>query len=247
MRPPQAQFEDGHRVRFKRAVRVPGTNIALLSRPTKLPGPSWSLPAGPACPLRRNGANTICGSCCADNVGRYSQVQIKRAQWARFAWARECLRSAEGTENSYEPWSKQSTPPVTGTCGRTTLEISSRRPYTRAWIRVCMALSWVRFWFPTRSWQAPWVDVVKELAALPNVAVRPSAIHFDDEPPQNRGSGPGHDGKGVRLHVPGSAPEQRVRRLQAMLDREVVAGQLPRPLRPRGERRYAEGGLKTYR
>jgi hypothetical protein len=66
MRPPQAQFEDRNRVRFKRTVRVPGTNIALLSRPTKLPGPSWSLPAGPACPFRRNGPDTICGSCYAD-------------------------------------------------------------------------------------------------------------------------------------------------------------------------------------
>jgi hypothetical protein len=97
MRSRQARFEDGHRVHFKRTVFVPGTRIALLSRPTKLPGPSWSLPAGPACPFRRNGPNTICGSCYADDVGRYSQAQIKRAQWARFDWTRECLRTSDGT------------------------------------------------------------------------------------------------------------------------------------------------------
>jgi hypothetical protein len=68
----------------------------LLSRPTKLPGPSWSLPAGPACPFRRNGPNTICASCYADDIGRYSQDHIKRAQWTRFAWTRECLRTPEG-------------------------------------------------------------------------------------------------------------------------------------------------------
>jgi hypothetical protein len=97
MRSPQKRFEDHHRVHFKRTVRVPGTSIALLSRPTKLPGPSWSLPAGPACPFRRNGPNTICSSCYADNVGRYSQAQIKRAQWARFEWPRQCLQTPDGT------------------------------------------------------------------------------------------------------------------------------------------------------
>jgi hypothetical protein len=55
--------------------------------------------------------------------------------------------------------------------------------YTRAWFRICDALSWVRFWFPTRSWQAPWVLEIVRLASLPNVTVRPSAIHFDDAPP----------------------------------------------------------------
>src|SRR5262249_11768112 len=55
---------------------------------------------------------------------------------------------------------------------------------TRAWIRICSASPWIHFWFPTRSWQAPWLDVIKELAALPNVTVRPSAIHFDEEPPR---------------------------------------------------------------
>jgi hypothetical protein len=95
-RPQRARFEDRNRVHFKRTVRVPGTTIALLSRPSKLPGPSWSLPAGPACPYRRNGPNTICGSCYADNVGRYSQSTIKRAQLARFEWTRQCLRTSDG-------------------------------------------------------------------------------------------------------------------------------------------------------
>jgi Gene product 88 len=69
--------------------------------------------------------------------------------------------------------------------------------YTRAWIRICSALSWVRFWFPTRSWLAPWLEVIKQPAALPNVTVRPSAIHFDDEPPQIDGSYHAHFERGT--------------------------------------------------
>ena len=184
MRPAQACFEDRHRVHFKRTVYVPGTRTALLSRPTKLPGPSWSLPAGLACPFRRNGPNTICGSCYADNVGRNSQAQIKRAQWARFDWTRECLRSAEGTATFVETMVE-----AIDATGYGYMRVHDSGDlfspaYTRAWIRICVALSWVRFWFPTRSWQAPWVDTIRELAALPNVTVRPSAIYFEDEPPR---------------------------------------------------------------
>jgi hypothetical protein len=78
--------------------------------------------------------------------------------------------------------------------------------YTRAWIRICACLSWVRFWFPTRSWQAPWLDVIQELAALPNVAVRPSAVHFDDDPPQVDGLAAGTTAKAFGYTCP--APRQ---------------------------------------
>src|SRR5262249_19580928 len=156
-------------------------------------------------------------------VGRYSQAQIKRAQWARFDWARECLRSADGTDEFVRTMVE-----AIDATGYRYMRVHDSgdlfsAAYTRAWIRICMALSWVRFWFPTRSWQAPWVDVIKELAALPNAAVRPSAIHFDDEPPEIDGPGCGHDGESVRLHVPGAASEQHLRRLQKVLDCQVVA------------------------
>jgi hypothetical protein len=206
VRPPQARFEDQHRVRFKRTVRVPGTTIALLSRPTKLPAPSWSLPAGPACPFRRNGPNTICGSCYADDVGRYSQAQIKRAQWARFDWTRECLRTPQGTD----VFVRTMVDAIEAT-GHRYMRVHDSgdlfsAAYTRAWIRICSALSWVRFWFPTRTWQAPWLEVIKELAALPNVTVRPSAIHFDDEPPQIDGLAAGTTVKSFGYSCP--APRQ---------------------------------------
>ena len=204
MRSRQARFDDRHRVHFKRTVYVPGTRTALLSRPTKLPGPSWSLPAGPACPFRRNGQGTICGSCYADNLGRYSQAQIKRAQWVRFDWTRECLRTSAGTQVFVETMVKAIVATgYTYMCVHDSGDLFSPA-YTRAWIRICEALSWVRFWFPTRSWQAPWLDTIKELAALPNVAVRPSAIHFDDEPPQVDGLAAGTTASSYAYTCPAS-------------------------------------------
>jgi hypothetical protein len=78
--------------------------------------------------------------------------------------------------------------------------------YTRAWILICEALSCVRFWFPIRYWQAPWLDTIKELAALPNVAVRPSAIHFNDEPPRVDGLAAGTTASSSEYTCP--APRQ---------------------------------------
>src|SRR4030095_4598120 len=46
----------------KRYATVPGTTVRLLTQTSKMPGPSWSLPAHKACP-RANG--TICDGCYA--------------------------------------------------------------------------------------------------------------------------------------------------------------------------------------
>jgi hypothetical protein len=65
--------------------------------------------------------------------------------------------------------------------------------YAKAWVLVCKALPATRFWAPTRAWQGgvmgalpvfdPLLNTLRELAALPNVTVRPSALDFGDLPP----------------------------------------------------------------
>jgi hypothetical protein len=64
--------------------------------------------------------------------------------------------------------------------------------YAECWLEVCRRLSAVRFWIPTRAWQIPagplpvfdpLLGVLRKLAALHNVAVRPSALNFGDLPP----------------------------------------------------------------
>jgi hypothetical protein len=191
-RSPSRVAEDRARVRVP-TIYVPGTRVLLLSRPSKMPGPSWSLPAGPACPFAVYGEDSICGSCYAsvDHAGssRYGNAVVQHAQAARFDWAKQCMRSNDG----YREFVSLLTEAI---------EIATRKQpymrvhdsgdlfsarYTMAWAEICAALPNVHFWFPTRSWRAPWLATIQELAALPNVAVRPSALHFDAPAPQIAG------------------------------------------------------------
>src|SRR5581483_11597448 len=71
---------------------VPGTTVRLLTKTSKMPGPSWSLPAHRACP-RANG--TICDSCYASK-GCYRYSSTQNAQNARFAWTVEAMRTPHG-------------------------------------------------------------------------------------------------------------------------------------------------------
>jgi hypothetical protein len=60
-----------------RCATVPGTQVRLLTQTSKMPGSSWSLPAGKACP-RANG--TICEGCyAAKGYYRYSTTQNAQA------------------------------------------------------------------------------------------------------------------------------------------------------------------------
>src|SRR4029453_6007932 len=71
---------------------VPGTSVRLLTKTSKMPGPSWSLPAPKACP-RANG--NICDSCYASN-GCYRYNTTQNAQHVRFAWTVESMRTPAG-------------------------------------------------------------------------------------------------------------------------------------------------------
>ena len=112
---------------FKRGIPVvPGTNIALLTRPSKMPGYSWSLPAGNVksgkkkgtCPFAVFGRDALgnaamCSGCYADpdsvklhhktgkpmrRGGSYGYAAVRAAQEARRDWTLTCLISKEGRE-----------------------------------------------------------------------------------------------------------------------------------------------------
>jgi hypothetical protein len=168
---------------------VPGTTCRLLTRTSKMPGPSWSLPAGIACP-RANGS--ICESCYAQK-GCYIWDWVKRAQMARFKWTVESLKTDAGLEQ----WVKVM---VTAIRRRRCTyfrvhdsgDMFSAR-YADAWYLVCLLLPEVKFWIPTRAWQQPagplpiydpLLNTLRKLASLPNVTVRPSALNFGDYAPQ---------------------------------------------------------------
>ena len=64
--------------------------------------------------------------------------------------------------------------------------------YAKCWLEVCRQMPEIRFWIPTRAWQQPTgplplfdplLEVLRQLASLPNVTVRPSALNFGDTVP----------------------------------------------------------------
>jgi hypothetical protein len=172
----------------KRYAVVPGTTVRLLTQTSKMPGPSWSLPAHKSCP-RSNG--TICDSCyAAKGCYRYSSTQ--NAQNARFKWTVESMRTAPGRAQ----WIAAMVAGITQSgCEYFRVHDSGDMfspAYAECWLAVCQALPGIRFWIPTRSWQQPksplpvfdpLLNTLRKLAALPNVAVRPSALNFGDDAP----------------------------------------------------------------
>lgn len=133
----------------KRFATVPGTSVRLLTQTSKMPGPSWSLPAHRACP-RANG--TICGSCYAAK-GSYCYRTTRNAQDVRFRWTVESMRTVE----SLFYWIDTMVAAIAETgceCFRVhdSGDMFSDR-YAGAWLEVCIRLPHVKFWIPTRAWQ----------------------------------------------------------------------------------------------
>ena len=75
-----------------RRFKVPGTTVALLTQTSKMPGPSWSLPAHRACP---RAAGSICAVCYAER-GCYRFRTTVNAQTARFVWTRDAMKTPQG-------------------------------------------------------------------------------------------------------------------------------------------------------
>jgi hypothetical protein len=167
---------------------VPGTSVRLLTRTSKMPGPSWSLPAHKACP-RANGS--ICDSCYASK-GCYRYNTTQNAQHARFAWTAESMRTPAGRI----AWVEYMVSAIRDT-GCTYFRVHDSGDmfnvaYAQCWLEVCKAKPEVKFWIPTRAWQQPagplpvfdpLLNTLRLLAQLPNVTVRPSALNFGEYAP----------------------------------------------------------------
>lgn len=164
---------------------------AILSVPSKMPGVSFGLPAGESCPYavmadKPTGEKSICGSCYAGR-GNYGTEVVQNAQFTRFSWVRGLLKTEEGRTEFVDTMVKSITETIAKT-GEPYFRIHDSGDffspiYVRCWIRIVDALPEISFWAPTRSWQAPWLSTLVELAARPNISVRPSALHFGDAPP----------------------------------------------------------------
>ena len=189
--------------RSTRRFKVPGRTNALLTQTSKMPGPSWSIPAHRACP-RANG--TICGDCYASK-GCYGFSTTQNAQEARFTWTRDAMRTPEGRG----AWTRTMVDSIRGEDYFRVHDSGDmfNVMYAECWYQICLALPETKFWIPTRAWQQPsgplpvfdpLLNVLRKLATLPNVAVRPSALDFGDAPPVVAGLHAGTTSEYVQCH-----------------------------------------------
>lgn len=161
----------------------------MLSKPSKMPGSSFSLKAGETCPaskatIREHLDEAICSGCYAKG-GSYTWDSTINAQNYRLGRILESV-AADGGDS----WVAEMIQEIR--------KASRKSPYFRIhdsgdffspayaelWYRICTALPHVKFWAPTREYlREKMVPALAKLASLPNVTVRPSAVTFDSPAP----------------------------------------------------------------
>jgi len=158
-----------------------------LSKPSKMPGYSWSLAAGITCPaakmtIKEWGDKAICSGCYAKG-GFYRMGNVQDAQSRRLRWVLRSIRENDGAEavNGLVSLIKAT--------GQDLFRVHDSgdlfsEEYIRIWIEVAGQCPEVRFWIPTREWIRPEQHTaLAELAGLPNVTLRPSAMAIGHEAP----------------------------------------------------------------
>lgn len=146
--------------------------MVKLSQTTKMPGRSWSLPAGSTCPgAKDREGNTVpvCAACYA-KTGNYTYPipraarEFNRTDWRRPEWVEEMIR--EVSMESYFRWF-DSGDLYHAELGHKILAVIRGTPH-------------VRHWIPTRSHTVPRLRAVLELIRLePNAVVRYSSPEID--------------------------------------------------------------------
>jgi hypothetical protein len=188
---------------------VPGTKRTLLTVTSKMPSHSYSLPAVRACPMAFFGPGAICGeskedTTCYATKGSYTMYpNVMLAQEARYQWTiKATMDTAEGDEwvrvmtaAVVKETNRQRNRHLKAGLGMDTFQAYFRvhdsgdlfnPQYAMLWTRVCAQMPHVKFWIPTRMWRSKNEHMQRALlalSALPNVALRPSALHFNDPAP----------------------------------------------------------------
>ena len=182
-----------HTVPTNFGVTDSGNPFKVLSEPQKMPCPTFSIPARKACPFAVFGENAICSDCYACK-GRYQMPNVIAPRMARFAWVCESLK----TQNGRADLVRRIVEAIKATNtkyfrGHDSGDVFNPQ-YVQVWVDICSQLPDVRFWFPTRAWQdgtgkpnRRMLTALRELATLPNVVVRPSALYFGDCAPRVHG------------------------------------------------------------
>lgn len=150
-----------------------------LSKPSKMPCPSWSLPAWFTCPGARDkgGKPTEACSKCYALQGRYLFANVRAARernqkdWQRSGWVDDMVSLIK--DEPYFRWFDSG-------------DIYSVKLAQKI-IRVCEATPATQHWIPTRSGKIPkFAPYLESLSILPNVVVRHSSDKIDKVPSSSR-------------------------------------------------------------
>lgn len=180
----------------------------LLSNPSKMPCLGFNIPALKFCPAatillkkaKDNLDKLICSSCYACK-GFYQFANTKAALQKKADFVLSSLRKDNG-ETFVNEISKQIKQKYFDKNGNkkelknvnTNLfrvhdsgDLFSVK-YINAWKKICSNFPSIKFWFPTREYiRESQLDALKDLASLPNVVIKPSALYIDEKAPKIEG------------------------------------------------------------
>lgn len=160
---------------------------------------SFSLAPGPsgACPLSvvENDGNRIagCRSCYAF-ANRYQYGNVMQAQYGRLRHLKYCFEQGDAGMDHVVDTLTWAIRDHVGNVGYFRWFDSGdffSKEMIVAVTRICRNLPGIRFWAPSRTWHSKvppaWVPLLKELAALPNMSLRPSGLYLDEPAPKVEG------------------------------------------------------------
>ena len=147
-------------------------SMVKLSKTSKMPCPSWSLPAVSTCPGARGKGGKLVPVCqgCYATTGFYNMPTVKepreynRKDWQRREWVHEM--TLEVSKNKYFRWFDSGDVYCVGLAHKIYL--------------VMQATSDTQHWLPTRSHKIPKIKAwLIKMRRLPNVSVRYSSDNID--------------------------------------------------------------------
>ena len=179
----------------------------LLSSPSKMPCLGFNIPAFKYCPaaqlmarVKDKAKKFICDACYACK-GFYMFPNTKKSLQDKANFLTKSLREDKG-ESFVNEISQQITKRYFDKQGNKkklkNIDTDLFRvhdsgdlfsiKYIDAWKKICKNFPTIKFWFPTREWvRESQLNALKDLASLPNVVIKPSALYIDEKAPNVKG------------------------------------------------------------
>ena len=214
-----SQLLRGDSMKAQRKGKSIGGDVAegrvTLTAPAKMPGYSWSIPAGKTCPsaratVKEYGQAAVCASCYVVDLetgngrGNYRFPTVQTAQARRFSWLLRCLKN--DPQEAVDGLVALVSAAVEFT-GDNVFRVHDsgdlfNAAYIDVWHGVAVALPDVKFWIPTREYlRDVQLPALRRLASLQNVSVRPSAAVVGQAAPIVDGLS-----AGTAVALPGDVP-----------------------------------------